>query len=172
MLSPGNTIASKVRYLNLAAPADGSHIACENDVCLMQEVVAPFLLENLGCSGNEARLVDCPVVVNGLRSYFSNDYYDVDSDYQNAGICDPFAADGGTFARVACGTISSAGVLASFWCVHNNINNNNNIYIYIYVYIWMVLFNLMYSNNPRILHAVLTVAADMRARCDTLSCSQ
>ena len=76
--------------------------------------MAPFVLENLGCNGDEARLVDCPVVVDGLIRYFSGYFNDFTSEYQNAGICDPFAADGGTFARVACGTITSAGVLASF----------------------------------------------------------
>ena len=75
-------------------------------LCLIQEVVAPFVLENLGCSGDEARLVDCPVVPDTEPRDYSYDYF---RDYSNPDVCDPFAAGGGTFARIACGTSSAAG---------------------------------------------------------------
>ena len=77
----------------------------------VQEVVAPFVLENLGCSGDEARLLDCPVFDSDTATpaldYSGYDYF---RDYTNSDICDPTAAGGGTFARVACGTSSSAGL--------------------------------------------------------------
>ena len=69
----------------------------------MQEVVAPFALENLGCTGNESRLLDCPVRdVGGSRSTDYR-YY----DYATADSCDP-ASD--SYAFVACGVSSAAGV--------------------------------------------------------------
>ena len=80
---------------------------------LMQEVVAPFVLENLGCSGTEERLVDCPVVADTEPRDYSFDYF---RDYSNSEVCDPFAAGGGTFARIACGTSSTAG--APVCCSH------------------------------------------------------
>ena len=73
-----------------------------------QEVLAPFALENLGCSGDEARLVDCPVFDSDAATTFDNsDYF---GDNTNSRTCDPTAGGGGTFARVACGTSSSAGL--------------------------------------------------------------
>ena len=71
--------------------------------------MAPFVLENLGCSGDEARLVDCPVFVSDTATPTSDngDYF---RDYTNSETCDPTAGGGGTFARVACGTSSSAGL--------------------------------------------------------------
>ena len=65
----------------------------------VQDVVAPFALENLGCSGNETRLVDCPVAVPPAEGDYS--FY----DYGQA-VCDPYR---GTFARVACGSSQDAG---------------------------------------------------------------
>ena len=93
-----------------------------DSVALIQEIAAPFVLENLGCIGDEARLVDCPVADSGDYSALAQDYdYDRSvlgyfRDYGNAGTCDPFAAEGGTFARIACGTSSSAG--APMPCMH------------------------------------------------------
>ena len=76
-----------------------------------QEVVAPFVLENLGCSGDEARLLDCPVFDSDTATPAVDDsIYDYSRDSINSGTCDPFAGGGGTFARVACGTSSSAGL--------------------------------------------------------------
>ena len=77
--------------------------------------MAPFVLENLGCSGDEARLVDCPVEADTEpRDYSSR--YDYYYAYSNPRTCDPFDAGGGTFARVACGSSSAAGPPAS--CSH------------------------------------------------------
>ena len=66
------------------------------------------MLGNLGCSGDEARLVDCPVVAHFPARDLDYDAYSQDSLSE---VCDPFAADGGTFARIACGASSSTGVL-------------------------------------------------------------
>ena len=57
-------------------------------------------MENLGCRGNESRILDCPVEVVEITDY--NEYY------ANTGICSPFL---NTYAFVACGTLSSAGKL-------------------------------------------------------------
>ena len=80
-----------------------------------QEVVAPFVLENLGCSGDEAGLLDCPVfdsdTVTPSYDYNGDVYF---RDYTNSRTCDPTAGGGGTFARVACGTSSSAGLPLRF----------------------------------------------------------
>ena len=82
--------------------------------------MAPFVLENLGCSGDEARLVDCPVFDSDSASSSTptNDYgsYDYFRDYTNSGTCDPTMAGGGTFARIACGTSSAAGM--RLLCTH------------------------------------------------------
>ena len=76
-----------------------------------QEVVAPFVLENLGCSGDEARLLDCPVFDRDTATPALDDsVYDYFLDNVNSETCDPTDFDGGTFARVACGTSSSAGL--------------------------------------------------------------
>lgn len=73
----------------------------------LQEAVAPFALENLGCAGNETRLVDCPVDDGSGE----DDYYDPTyRDYTNSAVCDPYR---GSFAEVACGTDTGAGVSAS-----------------------------------------------------------
>eukprot|EP00892_Ulva_mutabilis_P007292 jgi/Ulvmu1/4935/UM204_0007.1 len=69
------------------------------------EVAAPFALENLGCTGDESRLVDCPVfVAEENTDYAPYDYRF--REYTNSAACDPFA---GTFAEVACGTSTLAG---------------------------------------------------------------
>eukprot|EP00892_Ulva_mutabilis_P004523 jgi/Ulvmu1/2442/UM135_0002.1 len=65
-------------------------------------IVAPFALENLGCAGNESRLVDCPVEAFD-DTYSSYEYFRF-QDYNDEN-CDPFR---GTFARIACGTSGSA----------------------------------------------------------------
>ena len=76
----------------------------------MQEVVAPFALENLGCDGTEARLVDCPVVdideATAPTSYVFTSDYQYFQDYTNSAACDPFTD---SYARIACGTSSAAG---------------------------------------------------------------
>jgi len=70
--------------------------------------VAPFVLENLGCSGNEERLVDCPVVADTPVRIFGSPYgpeYEYDFRTER---CNPLGL--GNFVRIACGTTSSAGV--------------------------------------------------------------
>lgn len=85
-------------------------------------VVAPFALGNLGCTGNKNRLVDCPVTTSdsvsatfdygaGIFDYATFAYFD---RFTNSDTCDPFSAGGGNFARVVCGTSTSAGELARF----------------------------------------------------------
>ena len=70
----------------------------------VQAIVAPFALENLGCTGLEERLLDCPVAERSdYRSEFNiasdPDYYTLDS-------CDPFT---GSYVQVACGNSSAGG---------------------------------------------------------------
>ena len=73
--------------------------------------MAPFVLESLGCSGDEARLLDCPVYDSDIATpaLDYSGYYNF-QDYINSDICDPIMGGGGTFARVACGTSSAAGL--------------------------------------------------------------
>lgn len=67
----------------------------------------PFAVGNLGCSGEEDRLLDCPgaddvpIISRGI---FPEDYGFYDP---NPGTCDPFS---GTYAFVACGTETARGV--------------------------------------------------------------
>lgn len=76
-----------------------------------QDVVAPFVLENLGCRGDEARLVDCPVFDSDIATPpFDYSRYDYFVEYSSPDVCDTTLGDGGTFARVACGTSNSAGL--------------------------------------------------------------
>ena len=64
----------------------------------MQEVLAPFALANPGCTGNETRLVACPV-----QMATQDDRGDI-----NTATCDPFFD---TFAFVECrdATLSGTG---------------------------------------------------------------
>ena len=52
---------------------------------LLQEVLAPFVLSNSGCSGNESRLVDCPVEASTRGSAARGTV--------NTQACDPAACD-------------------------------------------------------------------------------
>lgn len=77
----------------------------------MQEVLAPFVIENLGCAGDEATLLDCPVaaVADGARGAERYLY-----DDQGPDGCAPFRASrtdslAGSFAFVAC-SLGTAGV--------------------------------------------------------------
>lgn len=90
-------------------------------LCHVQVEVAPFVLEQLGCFGNESRLVDCPAYDGtpdpGLDVEGSYDYYyryigvfdydrgDYFFEFPNDGECDPFRA---AYARVACGTLTTS----------------------------------------------------------------
>eukprot|EP00892_Ulva_mutabilis_P004962 jgi/Ulvmu1/2838/UM144_0002.1 len=71
-----------------------------------QDFLAPMVLENLNCTGSEERLLECPGVMEGFETIYSDysvtdirlgfTYYGEFSMY-----CDPLR---GTFAMVACGT--------------------------------------------------------------------
>jgi len=67
--------------------------------------MAPFILENLGCTGSEKRLVDCP---ESSDVYVYTYALEIDFDYyvQRTRQCDLGFA---TFAYVACGTLSDQG---------------------------------------------------------------
>ena len=67
----------------------------------VQDVVAPFALENLGCSGNETRLLDCPIAVPLAEGVDTGSF----NDYTQA-VCDPYREN---FVRVACGSSQDAG---------------------------------------------------------------
>lgn len=74
----------------------------------VQAEVAPFSLENLGCTGSEARLVDCPVQklrVDTVDYTYSFTDYDYSSLFFDA--CDPFAE---SYASVVCSNITAGGV--------------------------------------------------------------
>ena len=72
---------------------------------MLQEIVAPFALENLGCLGTEARLLDCPAANETIRD--DGDYNYRFFVYTTPADCDPYS---GTFAQVSCGTSEAAGV--------------------------------------------------------------
>ena len=72
----------------------------------MQEAVeAPFVLENLDCSGSEARLVDCAEAVEEYESTYP---LEIDFDYyeRRSKRCDLEFAP---YAYVACGTLTEPG---------------------------------------------------------------
>lgn len=79
-----------------------------------QESVAPFALENLGCAGNEARLLDCPVA----DDVYSEDILFYTSKFRDYFSRDAFDNSVGNIAKVACGTIdiSNSGVVPQFFC--------------------------------------------------------
>eukprot|EP00892_Ulva_mutabilis_P002374 jgi/Ulvmu1/12137/UM084_0064.1 len=69
----------------------------------LQEIQAPFVMENLACTGAEARLVDCPVDEND-QEYQNGFGLDYSYSGSSPGSCEPF---GQSYAFVACG--ASAG---------------------------------------------------------------
>lgn len=82
-------------------------------ITALQDVLAPFVLQNLNCSGTESRLLDCPGVTQEMGSF--DDYDDVDEPYGSYDstilsslrspdnrACDPLAF-AGNLAFVACG---------------------------------------------------------------------
>lgn len=96
----------------------------------MQDVIAPFVLENLNCTGSEARLVDCPVATDVSFYNPAPDDYMYYSTYIRTTL--PLFCNfrDGNFAFVACGATSGPGELlalsrctfasaihtASCWC--------------------------------------------------------
>eukprot|EP00892_Ulva_mutabilis_P012288 jgi/Ulvmu1/9431/UM051_0059.1 len=70
-----------------------------------QEVIAPFVLENLDCSGMEARLLDCPGVMEESYPFTQPPYtYGSRSDVRS---CRPME---GGYAYVACGMTAGPGL--------------------------------------------------------------
>ena len=85
----------------LACPSMATHLQCL--YASVQEIQAPFVLENLACSGAEQRLVDCPL------DETNSDYASVYNDYGYSRIpnqCEPFAQ---SYAFVACGSPPAPG---------------------------------------------------------------
>lgn len=96
----------------------------------MQEEIAPFALQYIGCAGNESRLVDCPETppvdepvdyvpysfqdrdyvfgCGGQQDYARGDYF---LDSVNGDVCDPYSAN---YARVACGALTAPSAI-SLW---------------------------------------------------------
>lgn len=87
----------------------------------LQEEIAPFALENLGCSGNESLLVDCPVFdprqpdidTYSAGSFFEYDRLDYQKDFISPSACDPFRL---SYARILCGTDESTSELCHHLC--------------------------------------------------------
>lgn len=79
---------------------------------VVQDIIAPFLLENLNCTGDEARLVDCPVSTDvSYDTYytpFEDPYYFTYTQPRDIPLFCNFIE--GTFAFVACGAESGPGV--------------------------------------------------------------
>lgn len=70
----------------------------------MQVDLVPFVLENLGCVGDEMHLMDCPTAEGVIEGNIDGDYVGLYNfaEYQpNSAICDPYRD---TYARVACGS--------------------------------------------------------------------
>ena len=70
----------------------------------MQATQAPFVLDFLGCTGTETRLVDCPIDTDSQPQAYEDTGIFFSSD--NGDACDPF---GFTYVYVACGTLSGPG---------------------------------------------------------------
>ena len=75
----------------------------------MQDILAPMVLENLECSGMEARLVDCPRI--SAEAAAGNDY----ASFTLRTRCDPLRAN---YALVACGTTSGPRAPSMHGCVY------------------------------------------------------
>ena len=76
----------------------------------VQEVLAPFVLDNLNCSGTETTILDCPGAMGGMPS-FASPVFDGSVFVYNAPSgqppgCDPFLA---SYAFVACGMTDGPG---------------------------------------------------------------
>lgn len=74
----------------------------------MQPLLAPFVLDNLNCSGTETRLLDCPGATQAAYDDSYDPYSSTTYPYSEPpNSCDPLE---GTFAMVACGMTDGAGV--------------------------------------------------------------
>lgn len=76
----------------------------------MQEVLAPFALDNLNCSGTEASILDCPGAMGGMPSFGSPSFEGSVVIYNTpvgpSPGCDPILA---SYAFVACGITNGPG---------------------------------------------------------------
>lgn len=97
----------------------------------VQDVTAPFVLENLNCSGTEASLLDCPGVMQQgtYDAYGDYDPYTYNSfEYTYTYYDEPTTCDQtqrSSFAFVACGMTDGPGGLhrAAYrpsCCMHNH----------------------------------------------------
>lgn len=80
----------------------------------LQEVLAPFVVANLGCAGNETRLVDCPLQMANMRSSLRGTVSTHGCDYTKDAFT-VIACGNGTL-RASAGACAPAGappVLAS-----------------------------------------------------------
>lgn len=81
----------------------------------MQDVVAPFVLENLNCSGTETTLLECPGArppadIISYSDYTSYPEYTYNYlSLSNPAACDPLE---GTYAFVACGMTDGPGTIS------------------------------------------------------------
>ena len=82
-------------------------------VAVQDGVEVPIVLENIGCSGNETRLVECPVEERIVPTQFYSIDYDFDYYTRQAAYCD-LDYTPAPYAYVACGTITGQGV--SLFC--------------------------------------------------------
>jgi len=90
----------------------------------VQEELVPFVLENLGCAGDENSLLECPIAIPDYDESFVRDYDSPAAGFRGSNydeytsnLCDPYR---GTRAKVACGMLDSAGVLRMMHeCVHD-----------------------------------------------------
>eukprot|EP00892_Ulva_mutabilis_P012292 jgi/Ulvmu1/9435/UM051_0063.1 len=77
---------------------------------VLQEIIAPFVLENLDCAGTEARLLDCPSVMEFERDYqYTTVFGDTYSVADRSGLTTCSALRAG-YAFVACGMTEGPGV--------------------------------------------------------------
>ena len=87
---------------------------------MLQDVLAPIVLENLDCAGTETRLLDCPGSMDVVETVFTDYFLDeIRFSFQYYGefstFCDPLR---GTFAFVACGETVGPGVTTLVLCFH------------------------------------------------------
>ena len=79
----------------------------------VQEVLAPFVLDNLNCSGVETAILDCPGAMGGMPSFaspvFDGSVFIYNTPAGPSPGCDPFLA---SYAFVACGMTDGPGRLS------------------------------------------------------------
>ena len=80
----------------------------------VQGVLAPFVMDNLNCSGAETAILDCPGAMGGMPTFASPVFDGSVFIYNTPGGqppgCDPFLA---SYAFVACGMTDGPGRLSS-----------------------------------------------------------